>query len=103
MPQTTASAGAIYQVGDLLRLKATFTDVDGAVADPSTVTVTVLAPSGTETEKTYAAGDLVRVSTGIYYYDFTVTESGRHYFTWDAGGAYVASDQGAFQVAKSAI
>lgn len=103
MPQTTASAGAIYQVGDLLRLKATFTDVDGAVADPTTVAVTVLTPGGTETEWTCAGGDLTRVSTGIYYYDFSVTESGKHYFTWSAGGAYVASDQGAFQVAKSAI
>lgn len=103
MPQTSTSIGAVYQIGDVLRLKATFTDIDGAVADPTTVTITVLAPSGTETEKTYGAAQVTRVSTGVYYYDFSVTESGKHYFNWSAGGAYVASDQGAFQVAKSAV
>lgn len=50
-----------YYVGGTISAKATITNEDGAAYDPATVTATLVAPGGTETEI-----DVVRESTGIY-------------------------------------
>lgn len=101
MPQS--DFGSVYQVGDLLRLQVSFTDSVGTAVDPTTVALSVINPAGTETEYTYAGGSVTKSATGTYYYDLTVSSSGRHLYRWLAGGAYVAADEGSFTVAKSAF
>lgn len=97
MPYDSTTGTYTYNIGDLLRLRATFTDISGAVADPTTVTLKVKAPSGTVTTYTYP-GTVSRLSTGIYYYDFPVTASGTHYYNWAGSGAYTAADEASFVV-----
>ncbi len=99
MPQT--GFGKLYQIGDMLRLQVAFTDADSVAVDPTTIALTVLEPDATETEYTYASGDIERDSTGTYFYDLTVDQAGIHFYKWSAGGAYVAVDEGSFKVDKS--
>lgn len=101
MPQT--GFGAVYQIGDILRLQVAFTDANDAAVDPTTVTLSVLEPDGTESSYTYGAAQVVKSATGTYYYDLSVDQAGRHYYRWSAGGAYVAVDEGSFHISKSAF
>lgn len=97
MPYDPTTGTYTYNIGDLLRLKATFTDIAGVEADPTAITLKVKAPSGTVTTYTYP-GTVVRQSTGVYYYDFPVTASGTHFYNWAGTGAYTAADEASFVV-----
>lgn len=101
MPQI--DFGSVYQVGDQLRLQVAFTDASSVAVDPTTITLSVINPAGTSTDYTYGAAQVLKSSTGVYYYDLTVSSSGRWFFRWVAGGAYIAADEGSFTVAKSAF
>ena len=59
--------------GETIRINNTYTDSDDVVFDPTTIELKIYDPTGTLIETlTYAAGDITRVSAGIYYYDYTV-------------------------------
>ena len=95
---------ATYDVGDQRRLKATFTDIDGAAADTTTVTFKITAPDGTTT--TYVFGtdaEAVKESTGVYYVDWTITQSGEHRWKWTGTGNAAAAGESSFDVAQSQI
>lgn len=77
------------------------------LADPTTISVIVLAPSGTESTYTYpgAPATMTRVSTGVYYADHTITESGvvedggvAHQVRVVTTGAYPDANQTSFEV-----
>jgi uncharacterized protein YfaS (alpha-2-macroglobulin family) len=51
--------------GNTITVTYTFTDLNNAVYDPSTITWTVKDPSGT-VQATKALSDFTRLSTGIY-------------------------------------
>jgi hypothetical protein len=97
MPYDSTTGTYQYNIGDLLRLRATFKDIDGNVADPTTVTLKVKNPASTITTYTYP-GTISRESTGVYYYDFPVTAAGIHYYNWAGTGAYTAADESSFTV-----
>lgn len=97
MPLDPLTGSQLYNIGDLLRLKATFKDLSDVVADPTNVVLKVKNPSGTVTTYNYP-GTITRESTGVYYYDFAVTVSGVHYFNWAGTGAYTAADENSFSV-----
>lgn len=59
----------IYDIGDGVRVTATFTDLGGNLADPTTVSVTVTSPSGVESTPA-----IVNPSVGVHYTEFTLTE-----------------------------
>ena len=99
MPQS--DFGSVYQIGDQLRLSVSFTDANNAAVDPTTIALAVLEPDATSTAYTYALDQVIKSTTGTYYYDLTVSQAGRHYYRWLAGGAYIAADEGSFQVDKS--
>lgn len=80
---------ASYLEGSTIRLTATFV-VGGSNTDPTTVTLKLENPSGTQTTYTYAAGQIVRSAKGIYYRDVTPDAVGewtyRYIGTGDAAG-----------------
>lgn len=90
--------------GDTKRLKVTFTDVDDAVFDPDSSTLTIYDPDGT-TNTTKALADFTRVSEGIYYYDFAVPSDatyGMWVATWaGTSGSFVCTGMESFNVGKS--
>jgi hypothetical protein len=59
----------------VIRLAASFTDINGTLADPSSVTLRVKQPDATIAVHNYP-GDVTKDSTGAYHYDLSITESG---------------------------
>lgn len=72
-----------FDVGDQIRLRASFTDVDGAADTPTSTTIEHKDPSGNIT--TIENGDLTTEATGILYTTIDVDEAGRWY--WRATGS----------------
>ena len=89
-----------YNIGDLLRLKTTFTSLTGTLVDPTSIQLKVKAPSGTVTTYTYPS-TVTKESAGVYYHDFAVTESGTHYYNWQGSGAFTAADESSFEVVST--
>jgi len=87
-----------YDRGDLVRITATFT-VNDVVTDPASVYLYLRAPDGTLTTLQYGVdGSVVKVSTGVYRYDYSATTRGDVYYRWSGTGAAQAAEQGAFYV-----
>ena len=92
----------VHDIGDLCRLITTFKDSAGTVTDPTGVTFSVKAPSGTVTTYVYGVdGQLGKTSTGVYYVDFTPAQSGRHIYRWVATGAIVTSESNDLYVRRN--
>lgn len=72
-------------VGDVVRLRAVFT-VLNVNTDPTTITLQVQTPSGTTTSYTYAAAQVTKEGTGIYYYNLSVSEAGWWVYQWTGTG-----------------
>lgn len=91
--------GKIY-VSRKVRLEINL-QVDGVDTDPTTLALTVRAPSGTETTYTYSAGStvVVKTSAGDYYCDVTPDEPGRWWWRWVSTGTTTAdASEGNFLV-----
>src|SRR5262245_57694681 len=88
-----------FDVGDFIRATCRFRDGDHELADPSTISIQLRAPSGTVTTLSYdGVNALTRESLGIYHYDFTTTESGRCRLKWIGEGDVTAVFNGHFYV-----
>lgn len=74
--------------GAAMRL-ATEVRSGGALVSPATITLTVMLPDGTD------SGPLTPVNDGIglYHYDFTATQPGRHIGRWVTNGPTGANEQ----------
>jgi hypothetical protein len=89
-----------YQVGDVVRLRAAFTDLSGVPADPTAVTVKIRNPAGTVTTPA-AVNDATAV--GAFYYDLAVTSSGTWTYRFEGTGAVTAADEATIYVERSAF
>lgn len=94
---------AVKQVieGQSVRLKIRFKDFDGALIDPTTVTVYTLGPSSTVPD-TWVYGtdvEVVKEGTGTYYMDIeTDSETGVWYWRVAGTGSINNVKQGTFYV-----
>lgn len=87
---------------ELARLSNTFTVADVAT-DPSTVSLTLTTPDGTETTYTYAATEITKDSTGVYHKDVTCSAAGQWSYKWVGTGAATDTTVGTFTVQESAV
>ena len=90
-----------YDVGDIIRITGSFTDLAGTLVDPSTVSLK-LKNGGTLMTLAYPA-DIQRSSTGVYYYDLNVTLPGTWKWRWYSTGTGQAAEEGSFTVNRSAF
>ena len=93
----------VYQVGDLVRISAAFTNEAGAAADPTTVSLLVklrYVIGATATTYTYPA-TVTKDSTGNYHVDFAPTTEGIWDYRWIGTGVVTAACEGAFNVPNS--
>lgn len=81
-----------YEQGETVRITGTFS-VSGVNTDPTTVTLKVQNPAGTETSYTYAASEVTKSATGVYYKDVTLSTSGVWYYRWIGTGTVVSADE----------
>ena len=66
-----------YFFSETVRINNTFYDVDGALYDPETLSLSVIDPEGTVIKTvTYAADEIKKTSVGIFYYNYDVPASG---------------------------
>ena len=100
MPLDPTTGVYQYNIGDLLRLQATFTNLSGTKVDPTTIVLKVKNPAGAITTYTYPT-NITRSSTGVFYYDYAVLASGAHYFNWAGSGAFTAADENVFSVVST--
>lgn len=88
-----------YDEGDIIRLANTLTTTATGVAiDPSTLTLVLLLPDGTETTYTYASSAITRDSLGNYHVDVTPATSGIYRYRWTSTGTGTASEESWFEV-----
>jgi hypothetical protein len=94
----------LYDIDDIAQLKGTFTDITGTIpTDPSTVTCYVRTPDGNVEDFTYALSQVQKLSIGVYYYNFQITQSGIHYYRFVGTGACQAGGEQSFSVSPSKI
>ncbi len=94
----------VYDVGDLVRVTGTFTDVDGVATDPDVVRVKYQDPSGNDTTDLYGTNNTVKSATGVYYLDIDIDEAGIWYYRIEgetSGGAGQGAAESWFSVNSS--
>jgi hypothetical protein len=90
-----------YDIGDLIRLAGTFTDLNGNASDPTTITLSIKKPNGDVVNLVYGVDvSVVKQSTGIYYMDFAPAMEGLHYYRFAGTGAVTAAEEMSFYVNK---
>jgi len=92
---------AIFDINSVIRLQGTFKNASDVLADPTTITLKYEDPSTNETTLTYAAAQLTKGSTGVYYYDLTVDEAGTWYYRFESTGIPKTSGESSFDVRVS--
>lgn len=102
-----------YDTGDVVRLgnhstntdTSAFTDALGVATDPTGVTLVVDKPDGTTTTTyTYAGSPaLSKESTGRYYVDVQLDQSGMWAYRLAGTGTAQAADEGQLHVRKSGV
>ena len=81
-------------LGGALSLQTVIT-VNGVATDPSTLSLVVTKPDGTD--DSFTIGQLTRTGTGTYAVTYTPTQSGLHWYVWTSTSPASAS-QGSFTV-----
>ncbi len=90
-----------HDIDDSRRLTATFKNLAGTNTDPTTATIIIREPDGTEITKsgTVAVPDeLTNDTVGVWSYDFTITNTGRHIVRWKGVGAIITAERSEFWV-----
>lgn len=93
-----------YDLGDLIRLSATFKNASDVDTDPTTVTLRVRHNSGTPTTTyTYEASEVSRLAAGQFYKDVTLSKSGTWYYRWEGSGSVQQQEEKAIVIRSSHI
>jgi len=87
-----------FEIGSDIELAARFEEYDQLI-DPTTVTVRIREPDGTETSYVYNTDDEVeRESIGEYVFHLLPTVSGSYFYRWIASGNITAAGEGFIKV-----
>jgi hypothetical protein len=93
-----------YDIGDLVRVSVTFTNMSEAVVDPTGITLKYKTPGGVITTLTYPTdAALVRDSTGVYHADIDATEAGTWEYRFQGTGAVKAAVEGLFNIRSTSF
>lgn len=91
-----------YDLGDLVRLAATFRSADGALQDPTTVAFKHQSPSGAVTTLVYGTDDAVkRDSIGSFHVDVSADTEGEWKIRCESTGTGQAAAESRFFVKTS--
>jgi len=95
----------VYDVGVLVRVKVSFTDISNAAVDPTVVNLTWSVDGGATTTWVYqGAGSIVKDSTGNYHADLdTTAKPGVWAYRWWSTGSGQSAANTTFQVTASPV
>ena len=93
---------ATYDKGSTVKIyTSSVFSVSGVATDPTTVTLLVEDPNGTETTYTYALGQITKAATGSYYKEVQMSTSGTWHYRWVGTGTCAAVDEGYLYIRDS--
>ena len=81
-----------YPINQVVRLSASFT-VGGVLTDPTEVILFVQKPDSSESTYYYSSGTVSKLSTGTYYHDLMVDDSGNWYYRFEGDGVEAADER----------
>lgn len=87
-----------YVVGQIVRLTHAVYDAAGVLTNPATCTLVITLPD----ETTLTVPAPTNTGTGLFRYDYTTTQAGRHTFRWDTTSPS-APDDGSFEVHAASV
>ena len=94
----------VYNVGDVARIAAAYTDVDGVAADPTVVKLVYKDASGNVTTLVYGTdAEVIQASTGNYYVDVALDERGIWFYEWLSTGTGATAQEGELHVQPRAV
>lgn len=93
-----------FDIGDVIRINATFTNSGGTLVDPSSYSLKYRRHLDGPNSAT-TVGSLVRASTGLYYADVDTSalEEGEYHFRWRGFGANAAAAEGRFKLRWNSV
>lgn len=89
----------LYDIGDVIRVRGTFTNSAGVGVDPSSLSLQyrrILADPLSYTTVDYTL--VTRVAAGYFYYDLTPTEEGEWGYRWTGTGNNAAAAESRFKI-----
>lgn len=87
----------MFDIGDLARLQATFTNTAGTAINPTGVSFVIVDGAGDLTTYVYDTDpEVVRSATGVYYVDWPVETNGIHKWKFVSTGSGAAAQSGQF-------
>lgn len=89
-----------YDLGATVTMRGAF-KVDSVLTDPTTVTLTVVDPSGDSTAYTYAGGTVTKDSTGNYSKALACSEAGEWIYTFTGTGAVATVGVNRFAIRRA--
>lgn len=82
-----------YLTAQEIRITMTVRDINGVVATPGNLSLRIRRPDDTEVVYTLGLGQLLLLSTGVYYYDLLIDLSYQWRFRAEASGGVDAADE----------
>lgn len=105
--QNWSGAGymAQYEIDTTIELQGVFVNaLTGVFADPTTITLYIIDPTGTITTQTWPGGGIIRDSLGHFHYILTPAKSGNWQYKWRGfGTAQATSPDTTFTVNASTM
>lgn len=93
---------ASWQIGEIPRITATFTDATGANVDPGALVVKIKTPAGVVTTYTFGAGAFItKDGVGVYHIDLNLTAEGSWFYRFEGTGANQVAGEGTIFVSNS--
>lgn len=90
----------IFDIGDLIRASVVFYS-GSFVVDPTVITYEIRKPDETRSIFVYGGGDITRVTTGSYYRDVGLNQSGQWWDRWYCSGVIVSAQESYFEVRRT--
>ena len=83
---------AQYEIDTTIELQGVFTNsLSGVYADPSSIRLYILNPTGVETTQNWPGGNVVRDSLGHFHFVMTTSIAGIWFYKWQGMGAVAAT------------
>ena len=91
-----------YDIGDLIRMRATFVSTDlSTPADPSTMIFRLIYPDNSVSTYKFGTASVTRAGVGAYYTDVTASVYGPHAYSALATGGVQTVEEWQFNVRHS--
>jgi hypothetical protein len=87
-----------YDIGDIVRLSASYTDTGGTPANPTTVAFVYERPSGSYSTETSTGPNVTNPSVGSFHLDVEIDEAGLWEYRVTSAGSIQASTEDYFIV-----